>query len=664
MNTGVEATLEIIRQRFGASAAAVFFEGRKSLWCGDADIVAMSSIGFCATLLERTVASQTDCVAAKPLHVFLDAEPLQDTCGRSVRYFVGQSLPGPQEGLRAALGLFGTSPVAVSLDDARLLADFATVLAALVQSRLESAAQAMLIREQEASLAHSRKVFERSSAAAKIGVWECTLDGENLQWTDGVYDMFEIPRGAEICRKDILLHYAPDSRNELDERRSAAILERSGFTLDAQIDTAKGNRRWIRITATVECEGGAPVRIFGMKQDITEERSLSERTRYLAEFDVLTGLANRSSFQARLADVPNRSAGEAVGLLLVDLDGFKHINDTFGHALGDLCLKEIAVRLLSVCPRADLVARIGGDEFAILMTSSCNDREIENLAAKIVDAVRRPVYWRDHSFQLGASIGIAIRAEDERENCSGLFINADMALYAAKASGKSTFRFFEPSMKNKADRRLTTVTNLTNALTQNELSLYYQPKIRLADARLDGFEALMRWHTPDGELATAGAFAAAFDDPELSRRLGRWVISEALAQAAAWSKAGLDFGHVAINISSSQLQDQNFAERLIEKIAQHDLRHDMIEVEITEGVFLADEMGPAYNQLQRMRSKGIRIAVDDFGTGYASLVHLRSYPVDTIKIDRSFVQHFLTSEADAAILESILSLGLRLGKKV
>ncbi len=282
-----------------------------------------------------------------------------------------------------------------------------------------------------AALEHSRKIFSRASEAARIGVWECTLPDEALTWTDVVYDLFDLPRGSEINRPMILACYTDASREALTTARNRAIAERGGFTLDAEIVTLKGRRRWIRLTATVECEGGIPVRIFGMKQDITEERLLLERTRYLAEFDVMTGLANRSQFQARLSG--------AGALLLVDLDGFKLINDTYGHAVGDDCLREAARRLSDVCRDAALVARIGGDEFAVLLEGDPSDAALDTQAAAIIAALARRFDADGRSITFGASVGIA-----RADGCDAddLFARADAALYAAKAKGRNTFMMF------------------------------------------------------------------------------------------------------------------------------------------------------------------------------------------------------------------------------
>ena len=316
--------------------------------------------------------------------------------------------------------------------------------AAVAQLKRQVATQAALIARQEVSLAHSRKIFDRASAAARIGVWECSLPDERLTWTDVVYDLFDLPRGCVLDRKTALECYPESSRKMLETMRSRAIAERSGFTLDAEITTFAGRSRWIRITATVECEADVPVRIFGMKQDITEEKILSERMRYLAEFDAMTGLANRARFQARLA---HTNEGRPLGaLLLVDLDGFKAVNDTFGHVVGDECLKAAAERLAGGCGEAELVARVGGDEFAVLLGSHLDREAVSGMARRLIEAMARPLAVRGQSLRLGASVGIAFA---EQGSPCDLFAQADTALYAAKAAGRNTFRIFKAAAGTK-----------------------------------------------------------------------------------------------------------------------------------------------------------------------------------------------------------------------
>ena len=301
-------------------------------------------------------------------------------------------------------------------------------------------AQARTIRDYQATLAHSRYIFEHASAAARLGVWECDLASEALSWSDGTYDLFDIPRGTSLIRERTLGFYERDSLKTLQAVRSRALQDRKGFSLDAAIVTPKGNRRWIRIHATVESAGDKATRIFGIKQDITEEKAQMDRIRYFAEFDEMTGLANRNKFQTQLALICDSEAGRHASgaLLLIDLDGFKDVNDTLGHMAGDECLKEAAQRLRLVCDKASIVARVGGDEFAVLLEAP-HDSGARQLAARIIAALSQPIDRAGQRYNISASVGIAAI-----DGCQApeIFRRADAALYAAKGSGRKTFRVF------------------------------------------------------------------------------------------------------------------------------------------------------------------------------------------------------------------------------
>jgi diguanylate cyclase (GGDEF)-like protein len=598
------------------------------------------------------------------------AEPVVSGAPPSKTGFEVKAAIGPEPGRRSGtLSLSDDKPRSLSEAEHVRIGVLAGLVSSLLRQRDDAARadrlaeelerQAQMLAARSAELAHSRKIFDRASQAARIGVWECDLAcADTLRWTDAVYDLFELPRQSPIDRPKTLALYDPESRMQMEALRAKAIRERTGFTLDARIRTALGKERWMRLTADVESENGVAVRIFGMKQDVTEEKALLERTRYLAERDVMTGLANRSRFQEALAELGPSAAG---AMILLDLDGFKQVNDTFGHGLGDECLRQIAQRLRGICTQTRLIARVGGDEFAVLMDGGADLDDVKALAQRILGELRQPILWGEHAFQLGASIGIAVPGAHGEDD---VFACADIALYAAKAAGKNTWRLFDPRMKLESDQRFETVRAIALALAGNQLALHYQPKLRLADCSHAGFEALLRWVMPDGSVVNAGAFQAAFADPALSARLGHFVVETALRQAALWQNAGQAFGHVAINLSAAQLHDHRFADAFCERIAELGLAPGAIEVEITEGVFLDHEIGPVKRILERLKRSGVHVSLDDFGTGYASLVHLRSYPIDVIKIDRAFVRRFLDSQEDRAILETILKLGTSLGMDV
>lgn len=294
------------------------------------------------------------------------------------------------------------------------------------------------LRSHNAELVERQRIFDLALEAGGAGVWRCELSTNAIEWTGGVYDMFDLPRGADIRREDVLPTYEPQSLATLERLRSEAILTGGTFGLDAEIMTPKGRRRWIRIAGRVELAGGRAVRLFGMKQDVTEARETEERQRRLAEVDALTGLANRAMFEARLSDAGRRIAGECprATLILVDLDAFKQMNDTFGHATGDICLRTAAARLGMVCAEAELVARIGGDEFAVFLGEHHGRGAVERIARSIVEALRVTVERDGRKAAIGASVGVAFSSPDAPWR---QFREADAALYAAKAAGGGGF---------------------------------------------------------------------------------------------------------------------------------------------------------------------------------------------------------------------------------
>lgn len=355
-------------------------------------------------------------------------------------FYAGLMLPAEARSPVRLLSLFDPRPRSpgMAMTIAALAGDV-LAQAVIARQRRQIDAQMRTIADYDALEEQRRSLFDRASATARIGIWQCNLADNSLAWTNGVYDLFEIPRDAPITRETTLALYSESSRREMEAARAQAIATCSDFSLDCEIFTTTGKRRWMRLTGAVESRDGVAHRIFGMKQDITEEKLLAERMRYLAEFDVMTGLANRGLFQARLValDEGRKRIGT---LLLVDLDGFKQVNDTYGHAIGDECLKEAAARLLESCSGADLVARIGGDEFAVLLNADMTPGDAKALACSIVEAMRRPVTRLGRTLPIGASVGVAhyqtgITAED-------LFRQADIALYAAKAAGRDTSRTF------------------------------------------------------------------------------------------------------------------------------------------------------------------------------------------------------------------------------
>ncbi|PZQ17025.1 MAG: GGDEF domain-containing protein [Ancylobacter novellus] len=334
--------------------------------------------------------------------------------------------------VRRALSTPGLTP-----EQVRAVSRLAETAAHILSRNRADARQARLIEEMRDEADRRRRMLDGALWAARSGLWECRISDERLDWSAGVYDLFGFAPGRRMHRQEALELYAAASLDVLERARSHALTSGGRFGFEAEITTAKGVRRWIRVSGVAERENGVPTRLYGLKQDVTEERELADETRRLAEIDALTGLANRRMFDERLADCARdgRSA-----LLLVDLDGFKHVNDTLGHALGDACLQEAARRLERACRGAALVARIGGDEFAVLHGDWS---AAERMARRTVEALRITVERDGARLGLGGSVGLA---RSDGGTAADWFSRADRALYAAKGAGRGAFRAFDPAV--------------------------------------------------------------------------------------------------------------------------------------------------------------------------------------------------------------------------
>ena len=400
-------------------------------------------------------------------------------------------------------------------------------------------------------------------------------------------------------------------------------------------------------------------------EDTTERHAAEAKAVITALHDPLTGLLNRRLFQiqaiaaleARRADILVADAqGDGQAVLLIDLDRFKSVNDTLGHAIGDGLLGLVSKRLRSIVRTGDVVARLGGDEFAILVAAVPSRAALAEFATRLVDVIGRPYLVDGHLINIGASIGLALSPEDGDEY-DKLLRNADLALYDAKASGRSTFRFFKVEMDDRAAARRSLEMDLRKALALQEFELYYQPQIDLETRTATGFEALLRWRHPTRGSMSPADFIPLAEEIGLIVPLGEWVLREACLEAARWP----DHVSIAVNVSPLQFED---LPRLIEAV-ERSLRHAnlpgrRLEIEITEGALLRNEQG-VLSALQRLRSMDVRVAMDDFGTGYSSLSQLRSFPFDRIKIDRSFVKDNGDLVGQNAFIRAINALGASLG---
>ncbi len=383
---------------------------------------------------------------------------------------------------------------------------------------------------------------------------------------------------------------------------------------------------------------------------------LANRLRHMAHHDALTDLANRVLFHDHLQQALAKGQPSApVAVMCLDLDRFKSVNDAFGHGTGDTLLKIVADRLRACIRDGDVVARLSGDEFAILPRSIRHPHECADMALRIVEAVGAPYDIDGHEVTIGTSIGIALSQGGEASP-DQLLKHADMALYQAKASGRGTFQFFEPEMEIQLHNRRALEVRLRKALASEEFELFYQPQINVETRTISGFEALLRWHHPERGMVSPAEFIPVAEDIGLIAPLGDWVLEQACMAAAGWPREM----KVAVNLSPVQFRSGGLVQGVGKALTRAGLSPSRLELEITESVLLQDN-DMTLATLHQLRRLGVRIAMDDFGTGYSSLSYLRSFPFDKIKIDQSFVRE-LSSRADClAIVQSIASLGANLG---
>jgi diguanylate cyclase len=398
--------------------------------------------------------------------------------------------------------------------------------------------------------------------------------------------------------------------------------------------------------------------------DVSSARELSLRMSYLAEHDSLTDLPNRMLLNDRLnrAIVLAQRHRQRLAVLFLDVDRFKHINDSVGHVIGDRLLQSLAQRLLSCVRNSDTVSRQGGDEFVILLSEMMHTADAALIADKLLLALSEPHRIDHHNLEITVSIGIATYPHDGTD-AETLLKRADFAMYHAKDSGRNNYRFFEPKMNVRAVERQSLENDLRHAMERQEFALHYQPKINLHSGAITGVEALIRWHHPQRGLVLPAQFIPIAEECGFIVPIGHWVLREACRQAKLWQNAGLPATRVALNVSTVELRAKDFLAGVRKILLETGLDPIHLELELTE-TFLMQDATTTSAVLRAINELGVRLALDDFGTGYWSLSHLKRFPIDTLKIDQSFVRNITTDTDDASIVGAVISMGKSLQMRV
>ena len=471
-----------------------------------------------------------------------------------------------------------------------------------------------------------------------------------------------------------LLGYEPGQLVGVEFGTLVANEHRAGFSAEkillepgeTVVQTARGQTIPVSVTASAisSTDPGFQGTIFVMR-DITQRKRAERRIRYLARFDTLTKMPNRMQFQHLLHQAITRTTRKSRGLVLlyIDIDHFKEINDTFGHAAGDRVLETVSERLARVLPKESVVGRLAGDEFAIFAESSespdARHDQAGSVARLVLHEISRPLHVGEHEIEVTASIGIAVCPE-HADNVIDLIRNADAAMYHAKRAGRGCHVLYTPDMNAAAVERLLLKSKLRRAIERNEFVVHYQPKVDLGSGQVVGAEALLRWRLPGhGEIAPS-QFIPLAEESRLILDIGAWVLNQVCSDYATWQKQVPDPGRVAINLSLKELNQASFIPRCRSVFERHHVRPSCMELEITESTLMLDAER-TLPLLEELRTMGVHLSIDDFGTGYSSLSALQQFPIGTLKIDRSFVVNAATDPDDATIVRTIIEMGRSLG---
>lgn len=517
----------------------------------------------------------------------------------------------------------------------------------------------------EDALANTQERLNVSQEIGRLGFWEVNLATGELVWSKNLYAMLDTPLDAILKDETYYQLVHPDDLAELKEAVEGSYNTGVAYLHKHRIVRRDGSIRWMETRGQfLYSDEGRPIKLYGTGLDITERREAEERAEHLSLHDTLTNLPNRVLLEERVHHAilaAHLRGGGTAAVLFLDLDRFKTINDSVGHNVGDKVLQTVAQRLIGCVRDADTVSRIGGDEFIVLLAGVQKPADALQSAQIMLARLREPHVLNGQTFTTPASMGIAMYPEDGL-TADDLIRNADTAMYQAKAKGGDAFELFRPHMHHDAMDKVALERDLRAALNRGEFRLAYQPVVATQSGQLHSVEALIRWDHPQKGEVSPELFIPFAERGGLIVAIGAWVLREALLQIARWQSQHLNV-HVAVNVSMRELQDPHFFTQLAECIRDTGADPRDLTFEITESTAL-NKAAQTQNNLARCREIGVRISLDDFGTDYSSLSHLKQLPIDTVKIDRSFTKGLPRGEADVAIVHAILELAQALNFEV
>jgi diguanylate cyclase (GGDEF)-like protein/PAS domain S-box-containing protein len=495
------------------------------------------------------------------------------------------------------------------------------------------------------------------------------LEGKVLYWNRAAEEIFGWSSEEALGRslRDLIA-----SEESLEKAEEVGSELRAGRTWSGETLLRRKDGSYVAVLGTATPlfdDRGSLVGMIGVSTDISERKALEDELERRASHDPLTGLPNRHAFVERIGQALLRTKrgkeGRKVGVLFMDLDGFKNVNDSLGHEAGDRLLVAVAERLKNRLRSEDVLARFGGDEFAVLLEEAADASEALRVAQRIAESLREPFTVNDHQVNLSTSVGIALGSAHTNDDPERMLRNADAAMYRAKEQGPGRYAAFDPAMQTRAQERLELETELRRALEQGEFVLYYQPEVSLHNGKMVGFEALLRWQHPERGLLKPSAFMPIAEETDLIVPIGRWVLEEACQQAKRWEEKypSAPPTTMEVNLSSRQLARRGLVRTIEEALTRAGVEAHTLALDLTETVLIKASEDDA-QALETLKKMGIRLYLDDFGTGYSSLSYLMHLPVDLVKVDRPFVKGLGEKATDTALVRMIIDLCHTLGLEV
>lgn len=592
---------------------------------------------------------------------------------KGIRFYAGIPLITKDGFALGSFCIIDHIPRQLTHSQSSLLKLFTDHIMGLIEHRHESLGLKALLSELDLTTAKLKNYAEHLSEAqriAKIGSWELAIQENKLIWSDEVYRLFNVNKNnANLTFENFMAFVHPE---DVDIVLTARDLVQSGLkALDIEHRIILDDKTELYIHQLGELrrdDTTGQLKLCGTIKDITEKKALEKKVNNLAFYDRLTNLPNRQLLSDRLLQAKSLISRDSKrgALIYLDLDNFKVINDALGHDMGDLLIKNVAIRINSFIKVEDTLARVGGDEFAILLSDLSPQTEFASTQARkianaILEALREPFKLEHHTYYITASVGVAMFS-NKIQDMDVLLKRADLAMYKAKSLGKNTIEFFDHELQVQVINRAAIEKDLRSALSDGQFKIFYQPQMD-QDNNVVGFEALIRWFHPDQGFKSPADFIPIAEETGLIVSIGKWVIETACKQLNVWKLAGKTNLSISVNVSPKQFRQTDFVETVVSIITKYDTDPKNLKLELTEGM-LVDDIENIKSKMYKLKEYGINFSLDDFGTGYSSLNYLSKLPIDQLKIDQSFVRDMMKDKNDAAIVKTIISLGNSLGLSV